>query len=586
MENGNRSKSSGSSSYITRRKHRVTLYSPSLLLWVSLLIFSCNLQATILTTNQIVDWKPGMLDVGGIPTYPQGIIITNAPYNGRGDGTTDNTAAITAAILACPNGQAIFFPSGTYKINSHLQIDSPKSIVLRGTGTNSILNFASTVDFEAFRFSGSGSTTANANSGYTRNSHSIVLASAAGFTAGNYCIISQDNDPAWMEGNIPNASGRYQSQMFRLTSVVGNTINFDRPLYYSYNPAMNVTVRKIDPITGCGLENLKLNTTGTSLDAVIQFFYAVNCWMVDVESEMAMNVSATHVAISSSYKNEIRRCYMHHGMVTGSTPYGTSLDERSCDNLIEDSIYYYLRHGIVIQNGANGNVAGYNFTARMFDVNYPATDFLMPSIECHGGEPNWNLIEGNIGTELMADNFWGSSHYNTFFRNWSWRYSQGETKTVTIALYAFRVDAMNLFENIVANWTSIPGQTLGGINSSIWMFGDSNLTLDPTTPPGDPRVTFTMVLHGNFDFVTQAIQWDPAIADHSPIASYYRTSKPSFMTGFNWPPIGPGVPTTGITTNNILIPAQARFLGVNNASNDVVLAPPQQATKLRMMIVQ
>jgi hypothetical protein len=52
--------------------------------------------------------------------------ITNVktnPYNAAGDGTTDDTAAIQAAIIGGAGG-TVYFPAGTYKITAHLHISA------------------------------------------------------------------------------------------------------------------------------------------------------------------------------------------------------------------------------------------------------------------------------------------------------------------------------------------------------------------------------------------------------------------------------------------------------------------------------
>lgn len=60
-------------------------------------------------------------------------------YGATGNGTTDDTAAINAAIAAAapssqPTGNTVFFPAGTYLVSSALTV--PAGVILEGTGWN------------------------------------------------------------------------------------------------------------------------------------------------------------------------------------------------------------------------------------------------------------------------------------------------------------------------------------------------------------------------------------------------------------------------------------------------------------------
>lgn len=56
--------------------------------------------------------------------------VKASPYNATGDNTTDDTAAIQAAINATPsNGGVVYFPSGTYKISAALTLKTGVTII-------------------------------------------------------------------------------------------------------------------------------------------------------------------------------------------------------------------------------------------------------------------------------------------------------------------------------------------------------------------------------------------------------------------------------------------------------------------------
>ena len=65
------------------------------------------------------------------------INVKGAPYNAKGDGSTDDTLAIQGALTAAAgSGGVVYVPAGTYKI-SNLTIDS--SVTVRGAGLATIL---------------------------------------------------------------------------------------------------------------------------------------------------------------------------------------------------------------------------------------------------------------------------------------------------------------------------------------------------------------------------------------------------------------------------------------------------------------
>jgi hypothetical protein len=76
------------------------------------------------------------------------------------------------------------------------------------------------------------------------------------------------------------------------------------------------------------------------------------------------------------------------------------------------------------------------------------------------------------------------------------------------------------------------------------------------------RAFDTALLHGNWDWATRSLTWDPAIADHALPASLYLMGKPAWFGSRAWPPIDPeGDPESLDAT---AIPAGYRFVHGTN----------------------
>src|SRR5689334_15790771 len=92
-------------------------------------------QADVLPPERRITWQPGV--PGGIPARNTDCANAVTGYGAKGDGVTDDTQAIQNAINACPAGQVVYVPAGTYRLNSQLTI--AKGIVLRGAGPSATL---------------------------------------------------------------------------------------------------------------------------------------------------------------------------------------------------------------------------------------------------------------------------------------------------------------------------------------------------------------------------------------------------------------------------------------------------------------
>src|SRR5262245_12296647 len=78
-------------------------------------------QAAVIDATRRTTWTPGV--PGGIPDRTTiCATVTAPPYNAVGNGITNDAPAIQSAINACPPGQVVFIPAGTYRLNNQLQV--------------------------------------------------------------------------------------------------------------------------------------------------------------------------------------------------------------------------------------------------------------------------------------------------------------------------------------------------------------------------------------------------------------------------------------------------------------------------------
>ncbi|MBN1576894.1 MAG: hypothetical protein JW913_10095 [Chitinispirillaceae bacterium] len=272
-------------------------------------------------------------------------------------------------------------------------------------------------------------------------------------------------------------------------------------------------------MTFAGVENLFIAKTVSTADgATIALKNAAYCWVTAVESD---HTRKAHITGEAVYACMFRDSYLHHAFDYGGDGhgYGVSLGLHVTDCLTENNIFRHLRHAMMVQVGASGNVFGYNYSfetvqgAGETDLNREWTPC---DISMHGHYPNNNLFEGNVVQEIDIADYWGPcGRGNTVFRN-----------------------------KVLAEGIDIPDHS-----------NDQNIAANvlPTDDFGilvETGITGTLS-HGNV--VNGAVQWDQAIVDHTFPPSYYLTSKPQFFGNLAWPVFGPDV------IEQYTLPAQKQF---------------------------
>lgn len=369
-------------------------------------------------------------------------------FGGKSDNTTDNSVALQNAIASLVGNSGIIqIPKGNYLFKKTISL--PSNIVIRGDGSNqTTLNFNLNGNGDLFSIQGKISAVSSPIlSGTTKASKSVKVANAGLFTVGDYCVIKQT-------ANQYLSSDWAQNYFFQLVQIIAkneNTISINEPLHLDFNLSNNPVIIKTNPVEHVGIESLKIKRLDatTTQSTNIFFNYAVQCWVKGVEME---NANYAHITLQSSAFTTVSGNYLHDAFDYGSggKGYGIVMQFGASSNFIYDNILKHLRHSILLQATANGNVIAYNYS---FDPYWKQGFFPANSagdIVLHGNYPYSNLFEGNIIQNLVIDNSHGiNGPYNTFFRN--------RIENYGIVMNTGSGDKMNFIANEITNTGFLKG---------------------------------------------------------------------------------------------------------------------------------
>ncbi len=574
-------------------KHR---YSSALLLvFATLLLLAPGplASAGILPADRATTWSPGV--PGGVPVRTT-VCATIAPLAG------DATATIQAAIDACPAGQVVQLSAGTFTIDDDILYVN-KGITLRGAGSSATLlqrtngatpgtyipGVAKPVIIVGPSRWASGGTSYNLAANGAKGAMAVQLATApASFSPGQIVLVDELSNASWQpdpggRGQIwaapdwrvvyqrhnpglgtddpfPDAAGwfcrqdRPTSEVKEVASydAATRTVTFTSPLHISYRATQGAQVYVFAPqdthVKFAGVEDLKVKGGD---DGQIRFEFAAYSWASRIENTAWLGEG---FAINHSFRVEVRDSYVHTPVwfEPGGGSYNISLANGSSEVLIENNISTDADKVMVARCAGAGSVVGYNY----MDDGHIGSNSSWVEIGLNASHmvgPHHVLFEGNWGFNFDSDKTHGNSIYHTVFRNWltgkRTHFTDGGPKRAAgVAFYGY-------WMSFVGNVLGVPGGMSGWSYEStdmdtpaIWLLGWDDW--DPY--PSDPKVKATILREGNFDYVTNQVQWDTA-AQAIP-DSLYLSGKPAFFGSLTWPWVDP----TG-TTKVYTLPAKARY---------------------------
>lgn len=382
--------------------------APTLLCLFSIVTFS-----QVLPADRSVDWS-----LAGFSEFPVvGTHLNFVDEGGIGDGTTSNSAVISTLLSDYAGDTvAIFFPSGAFFFDS--QISIPNNFILYGNGADStILIFdLDGENLDLIRITGSaGVETATVLAGITKDENTCTVDDATDFEVGDWVqIIDEDSDwvtSAWSLGKT--------GQILRIADITEGVITFDSPFRRDYALENAPYINRLNMKRNVAVTDLKIvrqdATDGQTNN--IGMRYARNCYVGCIESEMT---NFAHVKLEFSSNCMVVGSYFHDGFDYGSggKAYGVVCQFATGECLIQNNSFEHLRHSMLLQAGANGNVYAYNYSIDPYWTDVALPENSAGDMVLHGNYVYANLFEGNIVQNIVIDNSHGiNGPYNTFFRN-------------------------------------------------------------------------------------------------------------------------------------------------------------------------
>ncbi len=396
------------------------------------------ISSELIPADRLADWTPWVTVgvPGGIPNRTNIIDVTAAPYFADNTGAVDSGSIIVQAVMDAPAESVIYLPEGTYKFEtSSLSIyaNSRKSnVTIRGAGMDKTIIDCRTGSSCIFIGTGSDwnwpypSTGNKVVSGKSKGSTQLTVEDGAPYTVGSLLLLNGGQDknlPVMSVGGFEHV----QKQFVRITGKSGNTLTFFPPLAMDLSGVEVIARVAQQQVEYVGVEDLTVDTFGGN-----GFKYGIwaeqtyGFWMRNVKVQHSSNYN---VFIMDSLGCEVRHSYMGP-LFKSESPNGAGLLLNIITGcLIEDNIITDSFPNIELNHGSSGNVFAYNFLNNKSGLIGIDTN--------HGPHNSFNLYEGNIGHNLMADGYFGSVSHDTIYRNWFTGLGLPSTQTYCFSLKRF-----------------------------------------------------------------------------------------------------------------------------------------------------
>jgi hypothetical protein len=328
--------------------------------------------------NNLVNWH---LDPGVSGEISDHMPTRSVTLDANGQDLQDDTASFAAALASIATRGIVNIPAGTYYVSNTINLNRDGQ-VLRGAGSNNTrIIFTQSLPFGIAITGGYPQASTPVISGRYNESTLIIERNSAALP-GKYALLSDSGSNYSQVAHIQSRSGTADQVRLQLAEPLNS--DFGRGSF----------IQVFDANEYSGVESLSVDvaSNGVHIGDMFHFRSAAHSWVRDVVSRRARGA---HVFTRQTYHCEVTGSQFvdatGHG--DGKQGYGVDLANSTTGCLIENNRLALLRHSILLNKAASGNVIAHNYSSSPRHTNFAEGG---PGDISFHHFAYGNLVEGNI----------------------------------------------------------------------------------------------------------------------------------------------------------------------------------------------